>query len=326
MAGDQNSVCFPGGAAFPSPATQPLHHCHSAASLYSSLPISCGGPTFLPPGGAALSALQYELLAETTYDLRENSGDGRDSYALGWGVPGYSASAPFNGFTASSGVGSSMMATDVAGFSPLVGGAVRCDSTVDPLCSTIGSSMLPLEGEGFSPFVEGAIPCDSTAGQFNGPLLSSSGGGAASFCPSGYQETVPYSSAASFTESPTICSNEPTALQFDAASYHQSSEKGLFCYSTSTAPIDKPPAISSNGQMVPHMAPAAEASPSQAEPSERNDLDLSIIWTADEQHQLNEQLKRYLNLLDLHAQNLFIPQSIQNLWFWYDRQDIGICS
>lgn len=283
MAGGQDSVCFPGGAAFPSPMPQALHHCQSANPLCSSLLMSDGGPTHLPPG---LGALQHELLSEPPYDLPQNSDEGRDSYCSQWERLDSSVSAPLKGYYPTiSSVGSSLLPAGMIGFSPLVEGALQRDSVLDPRCSTVGSSMMPLEAEDFSAFGEVEIPCDSMAVQFNSPLPSSIDAGAASYCPSSYKESLPCCSAAPSTETSAICSNIPTAPQLAAASFHQAPEKHISCYPSSTIPVDESPSISSNEQMV-HP---------QAELSERNDLDISIIWTIEEQQLLNEQLRRYLN-------------------------------
>lgn len=294
MAGDQNSLWLPGGATHsPSAPQPPLHHCHSAVPLYGSPPIPGGDPALLPMGATALSslgALQHELLSDSPYVLRESSGDGGDSYSLEWGVPSYSASDLINGYLATSDVGTSPMLADVAGLSPFEEGALQCDSTAYPLSSSFRSSSLPADTPGFA-----LDPFDSAAGQFNSSLLSSSDAGAANFYPADYQGTPPYSSSSTLTGSPVI-----TSSRASVAAFCPSPKQEPFYYSSPMPLIENPPVISGNEQTVTSIAVAAAAGPSQAEPSERNGLNISLIWTPEEQRQLNELYRRYLNLPNVH--------------------------
>ncbi|OWM62706.1 atrophin-1-like isoform X2 [Punica granatum] len=268
MAGDQSSPWAQRGAAFPHPAPQLLPHCHSAKPFHSSPLISGDGPAFLPPWAAAPDPsfpgdLPLELPTEPLYDLQKITGGGQGFYPRGLGdfhppelgvIPSSSSSAPYNGHMA------------ISSFGP--------------------SAALPPD----APFGGGTLPSEPAAGRFGNPLLSSSAGGAADFSLSGFQEFPRYSSAVPFGSTPAISSNGPTAPPPAPSGFCPTSGQELPYYSAGERLINNPPAISGNGPTGPATAAVGA---SQAEPSEMKNIDLSLIWTPEEQRQLIELCKMY---------------------------------
>lgn len=294
MAGDQNSFWFPGREALSTPSPQPLHHSHSDAPLYCSPTISGSCTGLLPQGATAISslgALQHGLLSEPQYVLPQNSGD---CGSVEWGLSSYSTSALINGFPADSNIGPSPPLADAAGLSAFVEGALQCDSMADPLNSNFGSSSLPADKVGFNPFEEGELPCNSVEGQLNGPPVGSSAAGATNFYPSCYHGTAPFPSSASFSGSSAISGNGAAA-----AAFCPSPKQEPFYYPSTGPLVENPPAMSGNDPMATSVGMTAAAGPSQAEPSERNGPNISLFWTPEEQRQLNELCRRYLNLLNV---------------------------
>ncbi|KAK4779403.1 hypothetical protein SAY86_006931 [Trapa natans] len=277
MAGDQNSFWFPGGAALFPPSSLPMHFIHSESSLYSPLTVPGGCSGFLPLGAADVSSLgelQLELLSDQKqYVLPQSSGD--------WGVQSYSIpAASINGLD------------DAAALSAFVEAELQSDSMVDPLNLSFGSS-LHADKVGFNPFEDTVVPRESAAGRLNGPPLSSTAAGAANFYPPAYQRTGSFStSSVTFTGSPAISGSGKAAAAFCLYPKQEPS----YNYSSTGPLIENHPAISGQD---PTAAVAAAAGASQAEASERNGLNISLIWTTEEQRLLNDLCKRYLDLLSV---------------------------
>ncbi|KAK4750848.1 hypothetical protein SAY87_004330 [Trapa incisa] len=273
MAGDQDSFWFTGGAAISHPAPMPLHHIHSDSALYSPQTVPGGCSGFLPLGATTaispLGEIQLELLSEQQqYVLPQSSED--------WGVPSYSTPSTLINDLA-----------DAAALSAFVEEELQCDSMADPLNHGFGSSSLLADKVGFNPFEDAVLPCESVASQLTGSPLSSAVAGTANFYQPAYQRTESFStSSVTFNGSPAISGSGKAAAAFCPSP----KQEPFYNYSPTGPLIENPPAISGNDPMA---AMAAAAGASKAEPSERNGLNISLIWTAEEQRLLNDLCKRY---------------------------------